>query len=916
MVYGGVLNMSTGPILYSILIYMVLIQCAQCCVPSTIQAQVPVEVKAGYVVSKVNVGDCGARRFYFSVCDPDFAVLPDGTIVTARVTRITSEGKSFCVWAQDQRHHRWKVDVTLTHTEQPHVPQQKTGVLRRFRRRWSPPPIYLQENAPPPYPKDLEQIGSDSSQNQTVYYTISGPGVTTHPKDVFSCDERSGLLRVHRPLDREEFPVVVFTARVFNVFTRKETDLPLPITVHIEDVNDNAPEFVGSLLYSVEEHSKIGTVVGQINATDNDEPNTSHTKIRYILLSSTDLFSIHSFTGIISIKSASLDRETQEKHLVTVEIRDMGGASNGLSNTATATISLTDINDNAPTFSETKYKARVEENKANILVLRIPVEDKDLKGTPNWKVVLKIVKGNEKGYFRVDTDPKTNEGLLYVIKPLDHEEGGHLMLEIVAENEAPLVGSGAWMQVPVELTVGDEDEGPVFSPPLLRLRVQENIPNGTLIGTYTAVDPETRNSNGITYYEDTDPASWISVDENTGGLKTTNTIDRESKFVSNGMYNITVRAVDTIKKQGIGTVLIVIDDVNDNNPKITTPDQILCEKEGELGSITLHAEDADARPYGEPFTFELGEEADGKWKLKDAKGTSVVLQQAVALPLGLYNVPVVVRDLQGIGEVQMVNVRVCECVTDTPGEEVCAAQKRSAVLGSWGVLAMLLALLLLLLLVLLFVFICSTKREKLYIDDGSGGMLLKSNIEAPGEEVKTDPFLLVCPSPVEAVDSQLKGQGVGLGGGIGGGMGGGLGGGMGGGLDQQHMYQENAFQTSNREFVTEGHTNIYTSGQYGQGFYGDAGFVNYSGALDMWRSNELYLDKKLVYFYEEADGRYADDLLKDYGYEGEGSSVGSLDCLSQMGIEEDSLDFLDTLGPKFRLLAHACTRTADDEEEE
>ena len=52
-----------------------------------------------------------------------------------------------------------------------------------------------------------------------------------------------------------------------------------------------------------------GTVVGQINATDKDEPNTSHTKIRYILLTGTELFSVHSFSGVISTKSATLDRE-------------------------------------------------------------------------------------------------------------------------------------------------------------------------------------------------------------------------------------------------------------------------------------------------------------------------------------------------------------------------------------------------------------------------------------------------------------------------------------------------------------------------------------------------------------------------------------------------------------------------------
>lgn len=79
-------------------------------------------------------------------------------------------------------------------------------------------------------------------------------------------------------------------------------------------------------------------------------------------------------------------------------------------------------------------------------------------------------------------------------------------------------------------------------------------------------------------------------------------------------------------------------------------------------------------------------------------GTSVVLQQAVAMPFDIYSVPVEVKDLQGVGEVQTVKVRVCECVTDTPGEEVCVPLKRSATLGTWGVLAMLLALLLLLLL--------------------------------------------------------------------------------------------------------------------------------------------------------------------------------------------------------------------------
>ncbi len=63
-----------------------------------------------------------------------------------------------------------------------------------------------------------------------------------------------------------------------------------------------------------------------------------------------------------------------------------------------------------------QYKAKVQENQENVLVTRIPVEDKDLVNTPNWRALFEVTKGNESGNFRMETDPKTNEGLLYVIK--------------------------------------------------------------------------------------------------------------------------------------------------------------------------------------------------------------------------------------------------------------------------------------------------------------------------------------------------------------------------------------------------------------------------------------------------------------------------------------------------------------------
>lgn len=83
-------------------------------------------------------------------------------------------------------------------------------------------------------------------------------------------------------------------------------------------------------------------------------------------------------------------------------------------------------------------------------------------------------------------------------QPLNYEQGSTVNLEVIARNEAPLVGtSSSWQKVPVELSVEDVDEGPEFSAPVLKLRVKEGVLNGTVIGTYTATDPETKSSKDI-----------------------------------------------------------------------------------------------------------------------------------------------------------------------------------------------------------------------------------------------------------------------------------------------------------------------------------------------------------------------------------------------------------------------------------
>lgn len=58
----------------------------------------------------------------------------------------------------------------------------------------------------------------------------------------------------------------------------------------------------------------------------------------------------------------------------------------------------------------------MEENTVDVEILRVSVEDKDLINTANWRANYTILKGNENGHFKIVTDPKTNEGVLCVVK--------------------------------------------------------------------------------------------------------------------------------------------------------------------------------------------------------------------------------------------------------------------------------------------------------------------------------------------------------------------------------------------------------------------------------------------------------------------------------------------------------------------
>lgn len=75
-------------------------------------------------------------------------------------------------------------------------------------------------------------------------------------------------------------------------------------------------------------------------------------------------------------------------------------------------------NRNSPYFFPfpSQYQLQVSAGQEHPAVLRLQVEDKDSPNTPAWRAKYRVMKGNEKEQFTIETDPDTNEGILSVIK--------------------------------------------------------------------------------------------------------------------------------------------------------------------------------------------------------------------------------------------------------------------------------------------------------------------------------------------------------------------------------------------------------------------------------------------------------------------------------------------------------------------
>ncbi|KAF1592137.1 Cadherin-related family member 2, partial [Eudyptes moseleyi] len=398
------------------------------------------------------------------------------------------------------------------------------------------------------------------------------------------------------------------------------------LEITVLDDNDMAPIVTGSYFISVEEGQNVRT---QIQAIDNDEPGSRNSELGFKILPGpfSNNFTINATTGEMHSKEP-LDREALEDDrgqvVVTVEVYDHGVPK--LHTSVNVTITVGDMNDNAPMFLNQSYEFSVFEDSPGSIVGEVEATDAD-RTEINSRISFLLQRGSGSSNFLIRSYPlgRGYYGGQLSVDPdmsLDYDtlQQKFFFLVVLAENTAAdNMGDTANVSVVVHI-LDINDEPPTILPASLQdVHVSENGTQQGLVHTLVASDPDTNHSLvfeelAVTCFKGASSAGevcwdWFVLAPNGSVLVNSSDIDYElcDRVV------LTLRAEDLYTKKGNRysqneTLRILITDVNDNTPlflPILQTFVVVPEiSPVDLQVATVRATDADSGPRG-AITFSI-----------------------------------------------------------------------------------------------------------------------------------------------------------------------------------------------------------------------------------------------------------------------------------------------------------------------
>nr|XP_020448399.1 protocadherin gamma-A10-like [Monopterus albus] len=399
-----------------------------------------------------------------------------------------------------------------------------------------------------------------------------------------------GTLVVNERIDREHLcGDVTPCSFTFEILLEKPMELH-PVTIEVLDVNDNAPTFQNRHLeFEISESAALGSRFVLESADDAD---VGENDLQSYILTPNDNFVLKQHVNPDGSKYAEmvlqkhLDREAQPR--LSLKLLAVDGGNPQRSGTVNIGITILDINDNAPVFNQSVYKATVIENAPKGTYV-VTVNARDIDSGSNGKITYSFSKSKVGIADVFDIDEAT--GRIYVAKEIDYEKDRKIEFMVEAKDQGGLTNSSK-----VELDVVDvNDNTPIINVMSFTSPVSEDSPAGTTIGIINVKDLDSGENGQIRCSIDGSvPFKIKSNVRNYYALITDAALDREK--VSE--CNITVIASDAGSPplSAKRMFYLKISDINDNAPVFSRGlySAFITENNAQgVSVLSVHAKDPD-----------------------------------------------------------------------------------------------------------------------------------------------------------------------------------------------------------------------------------------------------------------------------------------------------------------------------------
>ncbi|XP_019952545.2 protocadherin beta-16-like [Paralichthys olivaceus] len=399
-----------------------------------------------------------------------------------------------------------------------------------------------------------------------------------------------GALLVKERIDREALCGQTTPCALHLQITLEDPIEFFTVTVEINDINDNAPSFKkDEMKFRISESAVIGAKFVLERAMDLD---VGVNGLQGYSLKPTDEFhlKLHNQQDgskkVEMILKKQLDREAQEHLSLTLTATDGGDPQ--LSGTMRVEISVLDVNDNAPVFTQEIYKATAVETAPKGTVLST-VSAVDADEGSNGKVSYSITNtlDDVPAMFKIDED----SGVVSLVGNLDYEKAQHYEIHVQASDDGGLTDS---CKIIVDVT-DTNDNHPSINVMSKTNSISENTRPGTVVTIFNVQDPDSGENGKVScIIEEHMPFLMKTTSKKFFSLVTDSELDRETA----SEYNITVSCSD----EGVPslsssvTLTLQISDVNDNAPvfeRSSYEAYIVENNTPGLSLFTVKARDAD-----------------------------------------------------------------------------------------------------------------------------------------------------------------------------------------------------------------------------------------------------------------------------------------------------------------------------------